>query len=175
MSPLSYSLFFFKRFGWFSLLRSNSVIGNLILVWSEILIPLRVYCITQFGYDSYLATGKTCDSMICDQWFDYKFLSNVSELIIFWKQVTVAYNNDPSPVKINLGVGAYRTEVIFVEISPLSIFMVSIDYCFAKLRFLLVCFFFSLVSQRKGSLSFLMWFVRQSNCSWMIREFERHC
>jgi aspartate aminotransferase len=24
--------------------------------------------------------------------------------------VTVAYNNDPSPVKINLGVGAYRTE-----------------------------------------------------------------
>lgn len=27
------------------------------------------------------------------------------------KQVTVAYNKDPSPVKLNLGVGAYRTEV----------------------------------------------------------------
>jgi aspartate aminotransferase, cytoplasmic len=26
-------------------------------------------------------------------------------------QVTVAYNKDPSPVKVNLGVGAYRTEV----------------------------------------------------------------
>jgi aspartate/tyrosine/aromatic aminotransferase len=25
--------------------------------------------------------------------------------------VTVAFNKDPSPVKINLGVGAYRTEV----------------------------------------------------------------
>jgi aspartate/tyrosine/aromatic aminotransferase len=25
--------------------------------------------------------------------------------------VTVAYNKDPSPVKVNLGVGAYRTEV----------------------------------------------------------------
>jgi len=24
--------------------------------------------------------------------------------------VTVAYNKDPSPVKLNLGVGAYRTE-----------------------------------------------------------------
>jgi aspartate/tyrosine/aromatic aminotransferase len=27
------------------------------------------------------------------------------------RQVTVAYNKDPSPVKVNLGVGAYRTEV----------------------------------------------------------------
>lgn len=27
------------------------------------------------------------------------------------KQVTVAYNKDRSPVKLNLGVGAYRTEV----------------------------------------------------------------
>jgi hypothetical protein len=27
--------------------------------------------------------------------------------------VTVAYNKDPSPVKLNLGVGAYRTEVSF--------------------------------------------------------------
>lgn len=27
--------------------------------------------------------------------------------------MTVAYNKDPSPVKLNLGVGAYRTEVIF--------------------------------------------------------------
>jgi len=26
--------------------------------------------------------------------------------------VTVAYNKDPSPVKLNLGVGAYRTEVM---------------------------------------------------------------
>lgn len=26
-------------------------------------------------------------------------------------QVTVAYNKDPSPLKVNLGVGAYRTEV----------------------------------------------------------------
>lgn len=26
-------------------------------------------------------------------------------------QVTVAFNKDPSPVKVNLGVGAYRTEV----------------------------------------------------------------
>ena len=25
-------------------------------------------------------------------------------------QVTIAYNKDPSPVKLNLGVGAYRTE-----------------------------------------------------------------
>lgn len=25
--------------------------------------------------------------------------------------MTVAYNKDPSPVKLNLGVGAYRTEV----------------------------------------------------------------
>ncbi|KAH0907060.1 hypothetical protein HID58_038887 [Brassica napus] len=41
--------------------------------------------------------------------------------------VTVAYNNDPSPSKLNLGVGAYRTEVvssayllsIFVEGKPL--------------------------------------------------------
>jgi aspartate/tyrosine/aromatic aminotransferase len=24
--------------------------------------------------------------------------------------VTIAYNKDPSPVKLNLGVGAYRTE-----------------------------------------------------------------
>jgi aspartate aminotransferase, cytoplasmic len=29
-------------------------------------------------------------------------------------QVTVAYNKDPSPVKVNLGVGAYRTEVRWV-------------------------------------------------------------
>lgn len=28
-------------------------------------------------------------------------------------QVTVAYNKDPSPIKLNLGVGAYRTEVSF--------------------------------------------------------------
>ena len=28
------------------------------------------------------------------------------------EQVTVAYNKDPSPVKLNLGVGAYRTEVM---------------------------------------------------------------
>ncbi|KAH0860421.1 hypothetical protein HID58_088682 [Brassica napus] len=41
--------------------------------------------------------------------------------------VTVAYNNDPSPAKLNLGVGAYRTEVvssayflsIFIEGKPL--------------------------------------------------------
>lgn len=25
----------------------------------------------------------------------------------------MAYNKDPSPVKVNLGVGAYRTEVSF--------------------------------------------------------------
>lgn len=30
-------------------------------------------------------------------------------------QVTVAYNKDPSPVKLNLGVGAYRTEVSFPD------------------------------------------------------------
>jgi len=30
---------------------------------------------------------------------------------IFWVQVTVAFNKDPSPIKVNLGVGAYRTEV----------------------------------------------------------------
>jgi hypothetical protein len=30
---------------------------------------------------------------------------------IFWVQVTVAFNKDPSPMKVNLGVGAYRTEV----------------------------------------------------------------
>ena len=34
-------------------------------------------------------------------------------MILFVKQVTVAYNNDPSPAKLNLGVGAYRTEVVF--------------------------------------------------------------
>ena len=28
---------------------------------------------------------------------------------VLW-QVTIAYNKDPSPVKLNLGVGAYRTE-----------------------------------------------------------------
>lgn len=28
--------------------------------------------------------------------------------------MTVAYNKDPSPVKLNLGVGAYRTEVFFL-------------------------------------------------------------
>lgn len=36
------------------------------------------------------------------------------ELVLFIgfnKQVTVAYNKDPSPNKLNLGVGAYRTEV----------------------------------------------------------------
>lgn len=32
---------------------------------------------------------------------------------MFDNQVTVAYNKDPSPVKLNLGVGAYRTEVSF--------------------------------------------------------------
>jgi aspartate/tyrosine/aromatic aminotransferase len=31
--------------------------------------------------------------------------------VCFLGQVTVAYNKDPSPVKVNLGVGAYRTEV----------------------------------------------------------------
>lgn len=47
--------------------------------------------------------------------------------MICWKQVTVAYNNDPSPVKINLGVGAYRTDVIFrFLLKLLSNFMVSI-------------------------------------------------
>lgn len=35
-------------------------------------------------------------------------------IFVFEKQVTAAYNNDPSPVKVNLGVGAYRTEVIFL-------------------------------------------------------------
>ena len=35
----------------------------------------------------------------------------------YW-QVTVAYNKDPSPVKLNLGVGAYRTEV------SISIFLI---------------------------------------------------
>lgn len=33
------------------------------------------------------------------------------------KQVTVAYNKDPSPDKLNLGVGAYRTEVSIVPFS----------------------------------------------------------
>ncbi|RRT39058.1 hypothetical protein B296_00055392 [Ensete ventricosum] len=33
--------------------------------------------------------------------------------------VTVAYNNDPSPVKVNLGVGAYRTEVQLMELFDL--------------------------------------------------------
>jgi len=28
----------------------------------------------------------------------------------FLGQVTVAYNKDPSPVKVNLGVGAYRDQ-----------------------------------------------------------------
>lgn len=32
---------------------------------------------------------------------------------LIYLQVTVAYNKDQSPVKVNLGVGAYRTEVIF--------------------------------------------------------------
>jgi len=33
--------------------------------------------------------------------------------VLVWclAQVTVAFNKDPSPVKVNLGVGAYRTEV----------------------------------------------------------------
>ena len=36
----------------------------------------------------------------------------------FW-QVTIAYNKDPSPSKLNLGVGAYRTEVVHFDISIL--------------------------------------------------------
>lgn len=36
--------------------------------------------------------------------------------------MTVAYNKDPSPAKLNLGVGAYRTEV-----SPL---WTEFNYCF---------------------------------------------
>lgn len=43
------------------------------------------------------------------------FFDNVFLLIVLLmfelKQVTVAYNKDPSPIKLNLGVGAYRTEV----------------------------------------------------------------
>lgn len=43
------------------------------------------------------------------------FLLNI---FILWvcldKQVTVAYNKDNSTNKLNLGVGAYRTEVFFV-------------------------------------------------------------
>lgn len=35
------------------------------------------------------------------------------------KQVTVAYNKDQSPVKLNLGVGAYRTEVCSFDLSVL--------------------------------------------------------
>lgn len=38
------------------------------------------------------------------------------------KQVTVAYNKDPSPAKLNLGVGAYRTEV--------SLLWTEFNYCF---------------------------------------------
>lgn len=34
--------------------------------------------------------------------------------------MTVAYNKDPSPVKLNLGVGAYRTEVSFFFLFGLS-------------------------------------------------------
>lgn len=36
-------------------------------------------------------------------------MSKVIDLVLL--QVTVAYNKDPSPLKVNLGVGAYRTEV----------------------------------------------------------------
>jgi hypothetical protein len=36
-----------------------------------------------------------------------------------WGQVTVAFNKDPSPIKVNLGVGAYRTEVRRVWINEL--------------------------------------------------------
>lgn len=42
--------------------------------------------------------------------------------------MTVAYNNDPSPAKLNLGVGAYRTEVVF---------LFSLLWSLAKLRFLI--------------------------------------
>lgn len=36
--------------------------------------------------------------------------------------MTVAYNKDPSPVKLNLGVGAYRTEVSFFFLFSLCYF-----------------------------------------------------
>ena len=39
--------------------------------------------------------------------------------------MTVAYNKDPSPVKLNLGVGAYRTEVSF--------FFIIIKLCYSVL------------------------------------------
>jgi len=44
-------------------------------------------------------------------------------------QVTVAFNKDPSPVKVNLGVGAYRTEVGGVEpsMAPMCCFGLEMD------------------------------------------------
>lgn len=42
-------------------------------------------------------------------------------ILLYNEQVTVAFNKDPSPVKLNLGVGAYRTEVTF-ERNLISLF-----------------------------------------------------
>ncbi|KAK4401178.1 Aspartate aminotransferase 3, chloroplastic [Sesamum angolense] len=49
--------------------------------------------------------------------------------------VTVAYNKDPSPVKLNLGVGAYRTEVILYVLGLLH----------DQVKILYQCEFFSLI------------------------------
>ena len=37
--------------------------------------------------------------------------------------VALAYNKDPSPVKLNLGVGAYRTEVSVMELGFCILFI----------------------------------------------------
>lgn len=43
--------------------------------------------------------------------------------------MTVAYNKDPSPVKLNLGVGAYRTEVSFFFLFGLSCVILVVLFC----------------------------------------------
>uniref|UniRef100_A0A803LBT5 Aspartate aminotransferase n=1 Tax=Chenopodium quinoa TaxID=63459 RepID=A0A803LBT5_CHEQI len=54
--------------------------------------------------DPILGVGSLCVRQI-------KVVSGLDHEML--SQVTVAYNKDPSPVKLNLGVGAYRIEVSF--------------------------------------------------------------
>jgi len=44
----------------------------------------------------------------------FDFFDHLCLLYVINEQVMVAYSKDPSPVKLNLGIGVYRTEVNLV-------------------------------------------------------------
>lgn len=52
--------------------------------------------------------------MLIIAWWVLVFLMIYSFLYVINEQVMVAYSKDPSPVKLNLGIGVYRTEVNLV-------------------------------------------------------------